>query len=382
MRTLTALLLLVGAGAIGTSASARPSTPLPPSAPCSNATVLSSWPLARLANQTIVVPAQETQLASLVPAARAGYGGVILFGTSAPSGIALQLERLRGDVPGRAGLLVMTDEEGGGVQRMANLVGSIPWAARMGATMTPAEIGALARKVGAKMARYGVNVDLAPVLDVDGRAVAPGPQDPDGFRSFSGNLKKVEADGVAFARGLMAAHVTPVVKHFPGLGGATGNTDDGPVDTLPWRRLESGALPAFAAAVKAGIPAVMVSNAIVPGLTSGMPASLSSKVATGELRDKLGFKGLIITDSLSAVAISGAPLSLTVPEASLRALEAGADMVLFGPASSTRNALALAGDIARAVTAGVSSGKLSRPLLVADAGRVMTAKGIDLCPTR
>ncbi len=84
MRTLTALLLLVGAGAIGTSASARPSTPLPPSAPCSNATVLSSWPLARLANQTIVVPAQETQLASLVPAARAGYGGVILFGTSAP----------------------------------------------------------------------------------------------------------------------------------------------------------------------------------------------------------------------------------------------------------------------------------------------------------
>lgn len=384
---LLVLLVLLGAGPLGARAIGAPGTgarpaALLPGAVCTNLAVLSSWPIGRLVNQTIVVPAQETQLASLVPAAHAGYGGVILFGTSAPRDIASRLETLRSDVPGGAGLLVMTDEEGGGVQRMANLVGPIPWAAQMGATMTPPQIEALARTLGSKMARDGVNVDLAPVLDVDGRAIAPGPQDPDGFRSFGGSLKKVEADGIAFAQGLAAAHVMPVVKHFPGLGGATGNTDDGPVDTLPWRRLESGAVPAFAAAIKAGIPAVMVSNAIVPGLTDKMPASLSTKAVTGELRDRLGFKGLIITDSLSAKAISDAPLSLTVPQASLRALEAGVDMVLFDPASSMRRTLAVAGDIARAVLAGVSADKLSRARLVADVGRVMTAKGIDLCPLR
>jgi beta-N-acetylhexosaminidase len=375
-----ALVTLAGAGTIVSLRVFNVSKPV--AAPsCTTAKILASWSLAQLADETIVLPAQETDVSALGPAAHVGYGGVILFGTSAPANLGTQLGRLRADVPGHLGLLVMTDEEGGGIQRMANLVGSMPWPSQMAHTMTPARIRALARSVGSKMAGAGVNVDLAPVVDVDGRAVEPGAADPDGFRSFSGNLKTVESDGVAFLDGLLEAHVVPVVKHFPGLGGATGNTDDGPADTLPWSRLQTGAIPAFAAAVKAGAPAVMVSNAIVPGLTGADPASISHAVVTGVLRLRLGFKGLIITDSLSAKAISDAPLSLSVPEASVQALEAGDDMVLFNSTGSTRRDLATAGGIRSAILAAVASQQLSRSQLVRATTSVLSARKVSLCPS-
>ncbi|MFZ0172103.1 MAG: glycoside hydrolase family 3 N-terminal domain-containing protein [Acidimicrobiales bacterium] len=381
-----ALVIAAGAGTLVARelSSSKPSSQRAPtsssSRPCSTLRVLGMWSLAALADETIAVPAEETDLVAIAPAARVGYGGVLLFGTAAPLNLGQQLRQLRSDVPGRLGLLVMTDEEGGGIQRMANLVGSMPWPSQMGATMTPAQIQSLARGVGSKMTRHGVNVDLAPVVDVDGRAVEPGAADPDGFRSFSGNVITVEADGVAFLRGLMQAGVVPVVKHFPGLGGATGNTDDGPADTLPWSVLQSGALPPFEAAIKSGVPAVMVSNAIVPGLSGRLPASLSRAV-TRELRERLGFTGLIITDSLSALAISDAPLSLGVPEASVRALEAGADMVLFGLSASASGDLALAAAIRRAILAAVAAGQLSRAQLTRAAAEVLATKKVALCRT-
>jgi beta-N-acetylhexosaminidase len=272
----------------------------------------------------------------------------------------------------------MTDEEGGGVQRMANLVGNMPWAAQMGATMTPAQIEALAKSVGTKMAQNGVNMDLAPVLDVDGRAVEPGQQDPDGFRSFSGKTSVVTADGVAFMEGIRAGGVVPVVKHFPGLGGVSQNTDDGPANTLPWPTLQKVALPPFEAAIAAGAPAVMVSNAMVPDFTS-LPAALSSKMVTGELRDTLGFKGLIVTDSLSAGAIADPPLSLSVPQATVDALEAGDDMVLFGSTGTTSGDLAVAASTSNAIVAAVNDNSLPKVELVSAVAQVLTAKKIDLC---
>jgi len=340
--------------------------------------VLDAWPLRQLADQTIVFPAEETDVLAAIGAARAGYGGMILFGTTAPSDLGSELATLRSEVPGRLGFIVMTDEEGGGVQRMANLVGSMPWASQMGATMRPSGIEALAHSVAAQMLANGVNMDLAPVLDVDGRAVEPGQQDPDGFRSFSGTTSVVAADGVAFMQGMIRAAVVPVVKHFPGLGGVSQNTDDGPAWTLPWSTLEKVALPPFAAAIAAGAPAVMVSNARVPGLTT-LPASLSARLVTGELRETLGFKGLIVTDSLSAGAIEDPPLSLSVPNASVEALEAGNDMVLFGSTGTTSGDLALAASTANAVVAAVTSGALTKSQLVNAAAEVLAAKKVNLC---
>ena len=144
--------------------------------------------------------------------------------------------------------------------------------------------------------------------------------------------------------------------------------------TLPWSSIERNALLPYQAAVRAGLPAVMVSNASVPGLTA-LPASLSSTVITGVLRGRLGFSGLVLTDSLSAGAISAAGYS--VPRATVAALNAGADLVLFNATSGT-----VAGLTAQTVTAivtAVRSGALSMARLLDAATHVLHAKGSNLC---
>jgi beta-N-acetylhexosaminidase len=337
---------------------------------------LGSWSTARLAAETVVVPVEETNLSSAAPEVARGAGGVIFFGTSAPSNLAGQVSGLESDVPEHVGLLVMTDEEGGGIQRMPNLVGSLPWPSYMGANWTPAEITSAVATVARHMMHYGVNMDLAPVLDVDGRAVEPGDQDPDGFRSFSGSTAVVSQDGVAYMRGLLAGGVIPVVKHFPGLGGATANTDVASAKTLPWSTLQQVAIPPFAAAVAAGAPAVMISNAIVPGLTN-LPASLSSAVIEGQLEGALHFHGLVMTDSLTAKAISAAGFS--VAGAALKAIEAGADMVIYGAfvtPSATNNEFTA---IVNALVNGVDQGELARSRLVAAAAAVLAARHVNVC---
>jgi beta-N-acetylhexosaminidase len=248
----------------------------------------------------------------------------------------------------------------------------------MGAHWGTARITRVAESVGRNMLRNGVNMDLAPVLDVDGRAVEPGAQDPDGFRSFSGKTSVVSADGVAFMQGMVAGGVVPVVKHFPGLGGVSQNTDDGPAHTMAWPILEKVALPPFEAAIKGGAPAVMVSNASVPKFTE-LPASLSPGMVTRELRKDLGFKGLILTDSLSAGAITDPPLSLSVPEAAVDALVAGDDLVLYGLSDSTSQDLATAAATTNAIVAAVGDGKLSKTQIVDAVAQVLAAKKVNLC---
>jgi len=376
-----ALVLVVGAvaGILAARGHGHPTVSTTSTTTCTPQAILAKWPLAKLADQTIVVPVEETDVTAVLAAAKTGYGGLILFGTAAPANLAQGLATLKRNVPAGLGFLVMTDEEGGGVQRMANLVGSMPWPSQMGATMTPSQIEALTRAVASKMSSDGVNMDLAPVIDVDGRAVEPGASDPDGFRSFGGTTSVVAADGVAFLKGMLQGGVVPVVKHFPGLGGVSGNTDDGPASTLAWTTLQHVAIPPFLASIRAGVPAVMVSNAVVPGLTGATPASLSYSAVTRELRQHLGFKGLIITDSLSAKAISDAPLSLSVPQASVRAIEAGDDMVIFGPSGTTGVDLAVAAGISHALVGAVETRKLSRAQLVSAVAAVLDVKKIDVC---
>ncbi len=366
---------LVGAVAVGVNVVTKSHKAAAP--PCRASAVLSGWPLQRLADQTIVVPAEQTALGSFAPAARAGYAGLLLFGSKAPADLSNRLGALRRLVPAGLGWLVMTDEEGGGVQHMANLAGSLPWARQLARRDRAARIGALARAVGRKMLVNGVGADLAPVLDVDGRGVVPGPGDPDGLRSFSGRTSVVTTDGVAFMKGMLEAGVIPVVKHFPGLGGVSRNTDDGPAWTLPWRTLQGAAIPPFAAAIAAGAPAVMMSNARVLGFTD-QPASLSPK-PTRYLRDNLHFKGLIVTDSLSALAISEPPEALSVPAASVRSLQAGDDLILFGPTGSAHEALSLARQTSAAIVTAVDERLLPLSKLVAADAAVLSAKKINVC---
>src|SRR5579863_4228442 len=279
MRFLTCAVVLSGAFVVGAGASE--SRTAATNLACATQ-IVSTWSTSQLANETIAIPVEATNIGALAPAARAGYGGILLFGTTAPSSMPQVLATLQRERPGHYAWVVMTDEEGGGVERLTNLVGSFPWAQTMGKNLDAARITAIARRVGTALAAAGVNTDLAPVLDVDARAQFPGAANPDGYRSFSGTASIAAADSSAFMKGLQEAGVLSVVKHFPGLGYATRNTDYGPAATLSWAKLQTTGLVPFRQAITNGATAVMMSSARVPGLTP-LPAGLSS-VAVQALR--------------------------------------------------------------------------------------------------
>ena len=176
-------------------------------------------------------------------------------------------------------------------------------------------------------------------------------------------------------KGLQEAGVLSVVKHFPGLGYATRNTDYGPAATLSWAKLQTTGLVPFREAIANGATAVMMSNARIPGLSS-LPAALSP-VVVQYLRQTLGFKGVIVTDSLSAGAISA--LHLAEPAATVIALAAGDDMILFGSPSSVPASLALAAKISAAIVKAVAQGTLTRPTLIAAAAQDLASRNQLTC---
>jgi beta-N-acetylhexosaminidase len=319
---------------------------------------------------TIVDPVDAGNVSSLSTAVASGIGGIILFGTDATPALGNQLRQLLALAPSGRAPFVMVDEEGGAVQRLISVVGNVPSARTMGQTMNPAAINALARSLGKKMRQLGVTMDLAPVLDLDGR---PGPSatNSDGTRSFSPDPGIASADGLAFAKGLLASGVLPVLKHFPGLGGATGNTDLERAATKAYVGPKTSGLQPFSAALAAGMPAVMIANATVPGLTA-IPASLSPAAIDGLLRKQLGFSGLVISDSLTAVSISASGYSL--PVAALAAIRAGTDEVLF---NALPNQIASYNSaIVNALVSAVSSKRLSRLRLVQAALHAQSAKAL------
>ena len=380
-------------GTVGTTAgpttqpattSIAPTTASP--ATCLDGPAVAAWPISRRARELVAVPALSADPAVVEAAVSEGAGGILLLG---PMPGAAQLSAdLRSAVAARSSgtgqaPMVMVDQEGGGVQRLGADVPSLPWPRQMAASMTPAQVQQRAEVVGREMAALGVNVDLAPVLDLDGGPYLSA-TDPDGPRSFSTDPNIASTYGAAFAAGLRAGGVLPVVKHFPGLGGSSGNTDYGPAATRPYSDLRSSGLVPFERTAGRGAPAVMVANATVPGLTS-KPASVSAAVISGLLRTQLHFTGLVMTDSLSAGAISQA--GYDVASAAGASIEAGADLVLFGStltAAQTR-ALAPAGvqrqtaSIVAAISAAVQSGKLPPGRLDDAVLHVARAQGARLC---
>lgn len=356
---------------LGRSPGTRRAAPTGTATPVGCQAAVARWPVSRLAAQTVTVPAPESDPVTADPMVAAGAGGVILFGSYAP----VNLGPLLAGVAARGGAtppVVMVDEEGGLIQRVANLVGSMPWPRQMAATMSPGQVQAMAASIGARMAALGIRMDLAPVLDLDGTGVGPDNQNPDGSRSFSGNPQTATAYGLAFARGLLSAGVTPVVKHFPGLGGVGPNTDVATGYTHPLPTVQNHDILPFRAAVAAGMPAVMVSNAIIPGL-SPHPASMSMRATTGLLRDELGFRGLVVTDALNAQSIVNAGYNLGT--AAPRALAVGADLLLYNSAHPAASFAQMVGGI----EAAVSSGQLPLARLQQAARHVLAAKGLDGC---
>lgn len=347
-----------------------PSTVVAPA--CTAQARLELWSIQRMAWQLVVVPAQLTSLSSVRAEVASGAGGVLLFGSTAPADLAAELHRLESAAPGGIVPVVMSDIEGGNVERAANLLGPMPSARQLGQTMTPSQIQAYALAAGRRMRSIGITMDLAPVMDLDA-GYGPTASNPDGTRSFSADPRVAAADSGAFAAGLSAAGVVPVGKHFPGLHGAGDNTDLGPAQTWSWSQLQQHGLLPFTTAFGRGLPAVMLSNASVPGLST-LPSSISPQVV-GVLRGQLGFGGLVLTDSLTAGAIT--KIGLSAPSAMAAAIVAGADMVLYDDAHVNVAATALAA--VAAIAAAVASGRLPRAQLMASVNRVLAAKHVDLC---
>jgi beta-N-acetylhexosaminidase len=329
------------------------------------------WSLDRLAAQVVVVPVDQSDLTAAVSAVTAGAGGILLFG-NAPSNFRVRLADLVKHAPKDAAPLVMADQEGGSIQRLGSLVDKLNSPRWMADHWSADEIQRAANKLGKQMIGLGVNMDLAPVLDLDAQATAPSSMNADGNRSFGIDPGRTANDGLAFARGLQAAGVTPVVKHFPGLGGTIGNTDDRPAQTLPWAHIQQAGLQPFKAAISAGMPVVMTANASVPGLTD-LPASVSPEVMS-LLREQLGFKGLVMTDSLSAKALSGN--GYTPETAAIAALKAGADIVLYGTSGA---AVGEFGAMTTAIVGAVNKGQLSRDRLVQAVNAVLAVKHLGSC---
>lgn len=287
-----------------------------------------------------------------------GLGGVCWFGSNTvdgPETVARLGEAVRAVAP-RA--VVAIDEEGGDVTRLhATGLSPAPGAAVLGAVDDPALTRDVGRMVGAELAAAGVNLDLGPVADVN-----TNPDNPViGTRSFGAEPGLVAVHAAAWAAGLQESGVAACVKHFPGHG----DTSEDSHLALPALRagldeLLARELVPFAAAVDAGVAAVMTSHIVVPALDPDLPATLSAPVL-GVLRERLGFEGVAVSDALD---MAGASAGRGIPEAAVQALVAGVDLLCLGPerpAASVR-------EVQAAITAAVREGRLSRDRL-ADAAR-------------
>lgn len=222
---------------------------------------------------------------------------------------------------------VSIDFEGGRVQRHEHVIGPRLSARDMAATMSPEQVENYARELGNSLRWHGVTVDFAPVLDVDAAGL-----DIVGDRAFSTDPYVAGEYGAAFARGLAAAGVTPVFKHFPGHGQASGDTHLQLAVTPPLEQVIAHDLPPYAIALGQGGGAVMVGHMVVPGLGDGLtPSSLDpatyALLRSGSYPGGVPFEGVAYTDDLTGMrAVTD---RYTLPQAVVAAVRAGADQPLF-----------------------------------------------------
>ncbi|MCE3551546.1 glycoside hydrolase family 3 protein [Pseudonocardia sp. RS11V-5] len=278
-------------------------------------------PRDRLA-QRLMVGVEAADPAGAAKIVRDSHVGGIFLGGNATALLqnkALDAVQQAGNLP----VAVAVDDEGGRVQRIDDLDGTLP-SARAMAKRTPEQVRALAEERGRQLLARGVTWDLAPDADVSDRPA----NSVIGDRSFSNDPAVVTRYAGAFEEGLRQAGVYGVLKHFPGHGHSSGDSHQGRVSVPPLDQLRQADLKPYAdllGALDHDRVGVMVGHLDVPGLTDDLPSSLTP--ATYRLlRDEYRFDGMVMTDDLGAMkAVSN---RFTLPQASLTALEAGADVAL------------------------------------------------------
>ena len=317
-----------------------------------------TWTDRQLVAQTIFECVPVSNIAHASRSVRKGIGGVVFLGGDAPANLKQQIAKLVGKADGKVPPLIASDEEGGAVQRLADVIYPLRSAVVMG-RWSDAEVTRTAAKYGKAMKRLGVDMAFSPVadLDIDGHFIS------DQSRAFSASPAGAARSAIAWATGLDAAGVAPVVKHWPGHGRATDTHRAAGIIPSFSKLLKSDLIP-FDRAIDAGFTAVMVGHLESKGLTErGVPASRSPR-ALAVLREQIGPEGLIVTDSLSMeAALVG--VKHKPAEVVLRSLVAGVDVALIcsGPAN-----------LIDRVMAKRSPGELSRDDLIAKVTRILAWK--------
>jgi len=291
-------------------------------------------------------------------------GGVTLLERNAesPEQLVGLLRQLQGVA--RLPLFVAINHEGGSIVRVQTGVTDFPNAMALGATGDPNLAYEVGRAGADELAAMGVNMNLAPVLDVNTEAANP----VIGWRAFGGLPEEVAQFGAYFVHGTQDAGVIAVAKHFPGHGGVSVDSHLAlPLVAAPAEQLWAVDLVPFRRAIAAGVSAIMSAHLAVPALTGdpALPATLAPAVMTGLLREQLGFRGLVITDDLDMKGITS---QMSQAEAAVRAVEAGSDVVLVMGAGASEDATyAALLDAAR-------SGRLSRARIDDSVRRILALK--------
>ncbi|MEZ0114804.1 beta-N-acetylhexosaminidase [Catenulispora sp. EB89] len=298
-------------------------------------------------------------------------GGVIFFGGNISSesqiaGVITELRQAQAASPVHLPLLLMTDQEGGIVKRLPGQ----PYisAKQIGESSNPVGAATTAGTEAAQnMSGVGMNLNLAPVLDV---SRSPGDFIDAAQRSFGENPNSVSQLASAFLTAQQNTGVAATAKHFPGLGSAPNgaNTDERPVTlTVSLDNLRNIDELPYAAAVQNGVKLVMLSWAVYTNLDANHPAGMSSTIVQQELRGRVGFKGVTITDALEAGALQAYG---SAGNRALSAAEAGMDLLLCSSGDPAQGDAAAA-----AIVNGVNSGALSRSGFDAAVARVDALRG-------
>ncbi|MEE6296743.1 glycoside hydrolase family 3 N-terminal domain-containing protein [Georgenia wangjunii] len=299
-------------------------------------------------------------------------GGVLYFAWSNPvvvndpAGTAELSNDLQAASVGDEGsgipLAVTIDQEGGIVARMASPVTVFPGNMALGATFDPTLAYAQGSVLGTELASVGVNVDFAPVVDVNTNPANP----VIGVRSMGESPEAVAALGVGQVMGLQDNGVGAAAKHFPGHGDTETDSHTGlPIVTYDRETLDEHLLP-FEAAIEAGVDMIMTAHVIVEAIDPDMPGTLSYDVLTGLLREEMGFDGLITTDALDMAALKELPDNpLTDGEIAVLAIEAGSDILLMSPDVPATF---------EAITEAVDAGELTRERLEESVTRILRWK--------
>lgn len=350
-----------------TSPSAEP-TSTPSAERPTQAECITKLPLALKLGQKLMISATAGTIAESSDfVAKNNIGNVILM-KPVPSSAAVKMFVGNQALPP----LVATDQEGGTVQRYTS-EGLLPAASDVPG-MNLAELGRHIKQDDLYLRSQGVNMNLAPVVDVapvTGTSVL-------GSRIFSSDPTVVARDALIYVRAGLQTGVLPTLKHYPGLGSASHNTDFSSATTHDFVQLQQRDLIPYEkfAGTQA---AVMVGNQIVPGLTDGLPASLSRAAIADELRTNLGYQNnIVITDSLSAAAITS---RYSIAEAAVRAWEAGVDIALFVSPQPGLSIREQTKRIIRAAKDAVRNGQLDVTDINASVGRIFSLpqKHVNAC---